>query len=159
MNILTALYFLSAFFQDSEVPYKPSNEFEIQIDYQFKQRPFADPNTIDYTAKKDADKRKLIGTGLRPYLILTLNLVTLSDQEVKVRAINNLGRPLFNKKAKVGDFTKIDMGFTDDVKDRIGAYEITILLSSPQRKETSRIHLFVQPDGTFVVNGEVRGKF
>ena len=159
MSISSAFCFLICFFQSADVPYKPSDEFEIQIDYQFKQRPFADPNTVDYTGKKEADKKKAFGSGLRPYLILNLKLIKLSDQEVRVRAVNNLDHPVFNKKAQVGDLLKIDMGFTDDVKDRVGPYEIIILLLSPNKTETSRIHLFVQPNGTFVVNGEVRGKF
>jgi|SRR6478735_6487079 len=141
------------------VPYKPSAEFEIQVDYQFKQRNSISATTIDFTETvSDLEKKRNSG-GVRPYLILNLKLLKLSDQEVKARAGNNLDRSLFSKKVKEGDLLKIDMGFTDDVKDRVGAYEVTVDFLSPNKTETSRIHMFVKEDGTFLVNGEVHGKF
>ena len=51
------------------------------------------------------------------------------------------------------------MGFTDDVKAHVSPYEISIIFASKEKKEISRIHLLIQEDGTFLVNGEKRGKF
>lgn len=159
MSVSVAFYFIAFFFQGTEVPYKPSEEFEIQVDYQFKQRPAANANTIEFAETHEEHNKKQYGGGIRPYLILNVKLLKLSDVEVKVRAVNNVDRAIISKKVRVGDLLKIDMGFTDDVKDRVGAYSIFIVFSSAEKKETSRIHLFVQENGTFLVNGEVRGKF
>ena len=161
MNYLVIYIFLG-FLQDADVPFKQNDEFEIQIDYQFKQRSNTSTNsnyTIDLTETVKEQERKRFNTGIRPYLILNLKIKGLSDQEVKVKASNNIARTLFNKKVEVGDEFKIYMGFTDDVKDRVGPYEVIIIFSSKEKKETSRILLFVQEDGTFLVNGQVRGKF
>ena len=159
MSILIALYFLSSFFQGTEVPLKPKDEFEVLIDYQFKQRPATDPYTVDFTETKEERTKKQYGGGIRPYLILTIKLVKLSDQEVKVRALNNDGKLILNKKVSTDDFLKIDMGFTDDIKDRIGSYEINVFFSSREKKETSRINMMVEENGNFMVNGEIQGKF
>ena len=137
-------------------------EFEVQIDFQFKQRVNTSTNsntTIDFIETKAEQEKKRYSTGIRPYLILNVKLIKLSDMEVKAKASNNIDRTLFNKKVEAGDFIKIDMGFTDDVKDRVGPHEVMIVFLSPDKKETSRILMFVQEDGTFIVNGEVRGKF
>ncbi len=156
---LIALYFFSYIFQGTLVPYKPKEEFEILIDYQFKNRSAADALTVDYSdTKEDLDKKRY-AAGVRPYLILNMKLLKLSNEEVKVRAINTEGRTVYNKKVMVGDLVKFDMGFTDDIKDRVGPYAVTVVLLSKDKKETSRIYLYVREDGTFLVNDEVRGKF
>ncbi len=153
------LYVLAYFFQGTPVPYKPKDEFEILIDYQFKNRSAADALTVDYSdTKEDLDKKRY-AAGVRPYLILNMKLLKLSSDEVKVRAINTEGRTVYNKKVMVGDLVKFDMGFTDDIKDRVGPYAVTVVFLSKDKKETSRIYLNVREDGTFLVNDEVRGKF
>ena len=160
MNFSFILYFSVLFYQQqAEVPNKPFAEFEIQIDYQFKTLPFGNANTIDFDEKQGVHDKKQYGIGLRPYLNLNLKLLKLSDQEVKVRAVNNLGHAIFNKKVKSGETLRIVMGFTDDVKARVSPYEISIMFSSKEKKEVSRIYLLIREDGTFMVNGEIRGKF
>ena len=86
--------------QQVEVPTKPLDEFELQIDYQFKMPPSSSANTIDFVETHEAHNKKQYGIGLRPYLVLNLKLIKLSDQEVKVRAVNNLDRAILNKKVK-----------------------------------------------------------
>lgn len=163
MTLLGVYYFVAlTLFQGDQVPYKKSDEFEIQVDYQFRQRSGTSTNsntTIDFVETVAEQEKKRYSTGIRPYLILNLKINKLSDQEVKAKASNNVDRTLFNKKVEVGDIIRIDMGFTDDVKDRVGPYEVIVLFASKEKKEISRIYMFVQEDGTFMVNGEVRGKF
>lgn len=159
MNASIAFSLLALFLQESQVPYKPANEFEVQIDYQFKQKTGPNPNTIDFVETQEEHDKKRYGTGLRPYLILNVKLIKLSDLEVKARAANNVDRTLFNKKVKAGDFIKIDMGFTDDIKDRVGPYAVTIVFTSREKKQISRIYMYVEENGVFAVNGEMRGKF
>ncbi len=154
-----AICVLAYFFQGTQVPYKAKDEFEILIDYQFKNRSAADALTVDYSdTKEDLDKKRY-AAGVRPYLILNMKLLKLSSEEVKVRAINTEGRTVYNKKVIVGDMVKFDMGFTDDIKDRVGPYAVTVVFLSKDKRETSRIYLYVHEDGTFLVNDEVRGKF
>jgi hypothetical protein len=159
MSISIALYFLIYFFQATEVPFKPKDEFEVLIDYQFKQRPSIDPFIVTFSESKENQIQKQYGDGVRPYLILTIKLVKLSDLEVKVKALNNDRKVILNKKVSTGELLKIDMGFTDDIKDWIGPYEVNVMFYTRDKVETSRIKMIVEESGNFLVNGEIRGKF
>jgi hypothetical protein len=159
MSSLLSFYLWSCLFQNSQVAYKPSDEFEVLIDYQFKQRSTTDHYILDFTETIEEHNKKQYGGGVRPYLILTIKLVKLSDLEVKVRALNNNGKLILNKKVSKGDLLKIDMGFTDDIKDRVGPYEVNVKFYSRDKLETSRIKILVEENGNFLVNGDIRGKF
>lgn len=156
----TALYFLLfiTYAWQEAVPYKPANEYEVIIDYKFQDRPAIDRTTVEYDVSTDERNRKAIA-GPLPYLKLQLKLLKLSDDEVKVRVINSNGNLVFNRKATEGTIIKLEIGFIDDVKDRVSPYEFTAFLYSDSRKTTSQIHLLIMEDGTFMVNEEKKGKF
>jgi hypothetical protein len=94
-----------------------------------------------------------------PYLDIKLRLVKLQPEEVRLRIVNNKGESVFGRKIKEGDVAPINMGFTDDIKDRVSAHEYTATFLTADRRETSRIVITVNKDGTFLVNNEKRGKF
>ena len=51
------------------------------------------------------------------------------------------------------------MGFIDDIKDQLAPNEFTVLAMSSEKDPMNRIHMKIEKDGTFLVNGERRGKF
>jgi hypothetical protein len=53
----------------------------------------------------------------------------------------------------------LDIGYTDDVKDRLVASQYTITFLGEEKNQISRIVIFIDKDGTFFVNDEIRGKF
>ncbi len=53
---------------------------------------------------------------------------------------------------------KLDLGYTDDIKDRVSAYEYVAYFLSDDKKPLSRVVLFFDKDGTYYVNGEKRGR-
>ena len=53
---------------------------------------------------------------------------------------------------------KLDLGFTDDIKDRVGAYEYTVFFLNEDKDQVSKIVIYFEKDGTYLVNGETRGK-
>lgn len=141
-----------------DLPYKSKEEFDIKLDYKFKQRPQTDANTFTMNeSKKDYEKR----TSRTPLPYLALNIITLklSDEEVKVKVTNNQNKNSFTKKVEAGTVIPIDLGFTDDVKDRIAPYYYKLIFLSPRKTEVSQITIEVLEDGSFLVNGEKRGKF
>ncbi len=145
--------------QDPEVPLKPKEEFEIKLNYEFKQRSEISTGnnpTIDYTETQKDKERK--NSGPLPYLTLNIKLVKLPNSEVKIKAVTNVGNTLFSKKVVEGDLVKMVLGFTADLKDRVAPHDNLILLDS-KKKEINRINIFVERDGQFKINGEVRGKF
>lgn len=148
-------------FIQEEVPLKPNEEFEIKLDYKFKQR----NNSVDANYKVDfseskADYDRRTSTNVLPYLSLNIKMLKLSEEEIRIKgvALPN-GKTLFSKKVVVGEIVKMELGFTDDLKDHVTPHEYNILLLSSDKKEISRIHLMVKDDGTFLINEQVRGKF
>jgi hypothetical protein len=140
------------------LPFKPNEEFEIKLDLKFKQRPsFDNTRTVDLDETR-AEYDKRTSTTPLPYLILNVKFLKLNN-ETRIRITNNLDSKSANRKVTEGMIVPIDMGFTPDIKDRINPHHYTITFLSPEKSEVSRIEIFVEEDGTFLVNSEKRGKF
>lgn len=150
------VFLLIAFFQD--IAYKPKEEFDIQLDYKFKQRPSPDISSSVNLNETKAEYERRTSTDLLPFLTLNVKMVKLSN-EVKVRVTNNMNSRIFNRKVAEGSVVPIELGFTADVKDRVNPHEYVLTFMSPEKSEVSRILIVVEEDGTFLVNGEKRGKF
>lgn len=145
------------FLAQEEVGFKPSEEFEIKFNFEFKERPRSDPNRVDLDlTRKEHDRNQ--GSGPLPYLFLNLKVLKQGTDEVRVRILENGKKAVLNKKFDMNTILKLDLGFTDDIKDRIGPYEYQILFMSEKKHPISRIVIFFDENGTYLVNGEVRGK-
>jgi hypothetical protein len=157
---MSSLVLIALFWIWQEVPFKPKEQFEIKLNYQFKQRPENEgsvSSTIHLSeTKKDYDRR--MKTGPLPFLTLNINMLQLPG-ETRVRITNNHNRSEVNKKVKEGMILPLELGFTDDVKDRVSPHLYILSFLSDDRKEVSRIVINVEEDGTFLVNNEKRGKF
>jgi hypothetical protein len=154
----TVLHFLLfiIFAWQEVVPYKDSSEYAVKIDYKFQERPPNDRNKVEYETQ---ERNRRPASGPLPYLKLELTLLKLGSEEAKVKVVNSSGDMLVNRKATAGMAIKIDIGFIDDVKDRVSPSEFTVFLYSDSKKVTSRIHLVIMEDGTFMVNDEKKGNF
>lgn len=156
MKVSVLLLIVFAFIQD--VPFKPKEEFEIKLDYQFKNRPAANVNEVHLDeTRRDRERRS--STALLPFLILNIRMIKLAEDEVKVRITNNLNTRLVNRKISPTVILPLEVGFTDDVKDRVAAHHYVLTILTSKKVETSKIEIMIEEDGTFLVNGEKRGKF
>lgn len=151
-----AVFIASLFFQDS-IPLKPFEEFELKLNFEFKERPHADPNRVDLDLT-EKEKNRGRGSGPLPYLFLNFRVLKQQPKEVRVRVIENNTKVVYNKKVDPAAVLKLELGFTDDIKDRVGPYEFTILLLDDSKEPVSRVVIYFQPDGTYLVNGQMRGK-
>ena len=149
--------FVSFLIQDP-IPYKPSEEFDLKMNFEFKDRGAGrDPNKIDMDlSPKEYQKKN--GTGVLPYLYLNLRVVTQQSNEIRIKVTENGGKNVFNKKFDPTTIIKLDLGFTDDIKDRVGAYEYTVVFLNEDKDPVSRIVIYFEKDGTYLVNGQNRGK-
>jgi len=152
MKALALLLFVLFFVQEN-VPYKSNDEFELKIDLQFKQRPASDQNTVEL------DRRTLPNSGMKaPYLYLNL-LVTKPDlKETRVKVTDNKGKVLLSRKFDPSILIKLDLGFTDDLKDRVSAHQFVVTFMTKDKVATSKVEVFFEEDGTYLVNGEKRGR-
>jgi hypothetical protein len=143
----------SLFFLQHEPPYKSNEEFELKLDLQFKQRPRVDPNTIEL------EKRTLPTSGMNaPYLYINLRVLKASPDEVRVKVIRNKSETLLSRKFDPQVMVKLDLGFTDDIKDGISAHHYIVTFLSKDKHPLSKIEILFESDGTYLVNGEKRGK-
>lgn len=157
MKMLT-LILLVSFLIQKDVPYKPMEEFDLKLNFEFKDRGAdRNPNRIEMdVTNREVEKNKV--SGPLPYLFLNLKVLTLQSNEVRVRVIENGNKPVMNKKFDANTVLKLDLGFTDDIKDRVGAYEYTVLFLDGDKNAVSRIVIYFEKDGTYMVNGQNRGK-
>jgi hypothetical protein len=158
MSMLAFLFFILVA-QEVAPPPKASEEFKVELEYKFKPRPAAENTYIDLTETVSEKEKRTQGSSPLPYLIIHLSFSQLSDQEVRVRCTDNNKKNRLSKKAEIGKIYTVDLGFTEDMKDRVTAYEYTFFLVSPEKKDIAQIVLRVEEDGTFLVNGTRRGKF
>jgi len=151
--------FLILLGQATEVPLKSEDEFKLELEYKFKVKPASENSFIDLTETENEKRKRTSNTSPLPYLIVHLSFPKLPEVEVRIRCADNNLKNRLSKKVEVGKVYTLDLGFTEDMKDRITPYEYTFYLLDHDRKETSRIVLRVEADGTFLVNGARRGKF
>ncbi|MBI3218761.1 MAG: hypothetical protein HYZ44_04560 [Bacteroidetes bacterium] len=131
-----------------QLPYKVASEYEAKIDLSFREEPSQDINTFNYTDEKKKPN------GPVAYLVINFKLL-VSNNEVKFRVIQGSKSKL--EKIKTGEVKKIEMGFVDDLKE--DGTLVQILLLDDKKKEISQILISIEKDGTFLMNGEKRGKF
>jgi hypothetical protein len=156
MKFLSLCFISLLLLQD--LPYKPKDEFEIKLNYQFKQRPQSNTSAV-YLDETQREKERRTSSDLLPYLILNVKMLKLSEEEVRIKVANNLNSRVINKKISQDMVLPLDVGFTTDMKDRVSPHEYTLTFLSPKKARLSKIVIFVEEDGTFLVNGEKRGKF
>jgi hypothetical protein len=140
-----------------EIPFKAKEDFEIKFDMSFKQRPAAGNYTIHLDETKEAHDRRT-SYDLLPYLILKVKILTLLPAEIRIKAFRDGKDQVFNKKAIADMEFKLDLGFTDDVKDGISGYKHVIEFLSADKKTISQIVIEFDKEGNYMVNGEKRGK-
>ena len=150
---LIAFLICVVFALQGDAPFKTNDEFELKIDLQFKQRPHQDQNTVEL------DRRTLPTSGMKaPYLYVNLLVVKPVAEETRVKVVDNNGKVLLSRKFDPSILIKLDLGFTDDLKDRASAHHFIITFLSKDKVPTSRVEIFFEKDGTYLVNGEKRGR-
>ena len=145
------LLFLSVFLFQDQIPFKPNSQFEINLDFKFKPRPYVE-KTVEFEAHRTSSSAPL------PYLYLNIKVLKLDVEELRWRIENNKGTSLYSKKAEEGMVARLDLGFTDDIKDRVSSHEYIVYFVGKDKKLMSRILIHFDEDGTYHVNQERRGK-
>ena len=132
-----------------DVPKKVKEEFEVKIELKFRERPSKDASTVNVSGKTAL-------TGTSSYLSINFKML-ISNNETRLKTVH--GNKEKSRKIEVNEVVKIPMGFVDDLKSKDEPHQITLLLLSEKKEPISIITLSVEEDGTFLVNGEKRGKF
>ncbi len=158
MVFLTLFFYYYSLWQII-VPFKAENEFKLELEYKFKQRLSSNTTRIDFEQTDDEKQKKKYGVGSLPYLVIIFRILKLNNGEARLKIVSGDGHTMLSKKAAVDVLYKIDLGYTDDMKDRVTPHEFHIYMLSKDRVEISAVKLFILEDGTFLINDKVRGKF
>lgn len=150
------LILATCYFQD--VPLKPSDEFDIKLDYNFRSRPTADRNTVVFDGSQGVAKQRM-NDGVLPYLILHITPLKLAEEKMRVRIGTLADERVIQKKVEVNTELVLDLGFTDDMKDRVTAHHYVLTFLGADKTPVDKIVISIAEDGSFFVNGEKRGKF
>jgi hypothetical protein len=86
-------------------------------------------------------------------------VLKLPEEKMRIRISKNIDDRPIHKKVDTQSVIQLNLGFTDDMKDRVTAYEYTISFVSAEKIAINKILITVDKDGSFFVNGEKRGKF
>ena len=152
------LLLILALFTVQDVPLKPSEEFDIKLDYNFRSRPAADYNTVVLGETPRGYKQRT-SEGVLPYLILHVRPLKLPLEKMRVRVSNNRDDKALQRKVAVNTDIELDLGFTDDMKDRVTPHEYVLTFLDEEKAPVDKIVINIAEDGSFFVNGERRGKF
>jgi len=145
-------FFSILFFQEA-TPFRHEDNFEVKLHYDFKQRPVPERNEVNFL-----EVNKIRDTSLLPYLEVDVGLSNLSVAEYRYKVVDNFGVVHNALKLKADKPIHIDMGFTDDMKDRTGPHVYEIIILTKKRKPLNRIRFEVAKDGTFYLNDKLNGK-
>jgi hypothetical protein len=159
------LYFLSLllFFQSNDTPSKAKEEYSVDINFQFKPHPgiggSGSTQKIRFNEATAPPPENRFSGGQYPYVKLTLALLKLSDEETKMKITDTDGNSVYNKKVKQGAIISLDLGFVDEMKERTSSTEYDCVLMTDKKKKISKIHILIDKEGTYFVNGAKMGKF
>ncbi|HEU5289227.1 MAG TPA: hypothetical protein VFU05_01210 [Cyclobacteriaceae bacterium] len=150
--------FLILFFFNlqEEVPFKPKEDFEIKFDLTFKVRTTDDKAV--YLNETRAEHEKRTSATPLPFLKLLVKVKRLQQEEIKLKVIRDDKNTLFSKKTEPDMEFKLEVGFTDDLKDQVSGYRHVIQFLSSKKEVLSRIVIEFDKDGNYFVNGEKRGR-
>jgi hypothetical protein len=141
-----------------EIAFKPQTEFEIKFDMSFKQRDQTSEKTTINLHETQAEHARRTQTETLPYLVLHIKLTKIQPNEIKTKVIRDNQVMVFNKKIEEGLVLKLDVGFTDDIKDQIKGYKHEIQFLAADKTILNRILIEFDKDGNYFVNGEKRGR-
>lgn len=152
----TVLILITFSVQAQEIPFKPDNEFALRLNMDFKVRPPADVTKIKVDETFGEYEKRTSNTPL-PYVILFLNVIRAGTDEARL-SVSKGGKAFLSRKVEPGKEVKIDIGFSDDVKDRTAEHEYIVTFLNERKKPVSRIVIYFSEEGDYLVNDVKRGR-
>ena len=136
-----------------EAPYENIENFSFELDYSFKIRTPPDNQQVSLVEGNRYSSQPL------PYLKVKFVFDGLPKEYFRFKVENVEGNVIKNKKFKSdADVYILDMGFSDDLKDKITSYKYTIFFLTKDKEVLSKIELEVQENGNFMLNDEFHGR-
>jgi len=138
--------------QESNVPYLSSDDFDFELDYNFKTKP-SNMKDVAYS-QKDLNP----STDNLPYVKMKILLKNTSSDHYRYKVITNKRETKVNRKVKGNDDFVIEMGFSDDIKDRVHAHQFSVFIYNKNKDPLSKIVIEFSANGDMFINEKLMGK-
>jgi len=149
--LLYVLTFCAIHTQAQDVPFLSTDDFEFKLDYGFETKP---PPSQD---RREYDTKVRYSAGPLPYVKVNFKFVDLPENAFRVRVLADK-ETIKNKKLKRVEDLDFDLGFADDIKDRVEPHAYYIYLENKNKERLSLIKIFVEETGDFYLNDKLYGK-
>jgi hypothetical protein len=150
------IFWLLSFLVQDLLATKPAREFEVTTKYELRRKPTSDNPRITFVDQ--IEKPRESGTDMLPYLIINLKVKKWNNDVTQVRVIDSENKVYLKKKPTDAGLYTWDIGYIDDIKDKVTSGKFVVQFIA-DKKPIEQILIVVEEDGTFLVNGEKRGKF
>lgn len=140
------------FAQNPEVPYLSDDDFDFELDYNFKTKP---TNVKDVAYSEKALNNS---TENLPYVKMKIKLNNTSSDQFRYKVLTNRSETKLNRKIKGNDDFVIDMGFSDDIKDRVHAHQFYVVIYNKDKDPLSKIVIEFGSNGDMYINETLMGK-
>src|SRR5882762_2183888 len=91
----------------TEVPFKPSDEFQVSVDLKFKIKNSVYPTS---TFSGSGDRLDKSSSTTLPFLVVSISKLKIQSDEVKIYAVELHGKSLFKKKTSPALVLRFEMG-------------------------------------------------
>ncbi|MBL6445601.1 hypothetical protein JMN32_04730 [Fulvivirga sp. 29W222] len=135
------------------VPFRSDSTYDFKLNYDFKLKPPAPHGEITYGEYYDQSTNEML-----PYVTVNISLLWLGADDYRVKVINNQGVRVYSKKMRLPMDFNVDLGFAEDLKEKLVPYLYNIYFFDKNKNVNSKITLEVTESGDFLLNDEVYGK-
>lgn len=142
---------IPAFSQDA-IPFRDAKTYEFKLNYDFKAKPPASHNEISFVEQGNTSPEYL------PYVKVNIKMLSLADQDYRVRVVDGHGQQRLNKKAREDMDVDINMGFAEDLKEDIVPNIYHVYFINKEKEILSKISVKVTSEGDLLLNGQQYGK-
>src|SRR6478736_7773009 len=139
-----------------EVPYKPDDEFVVNIDLNFRNK---ESKYGLSTYNQNGERLDRVSETPFAFLTVSVSQFKVQSDEVKVLSYDSREKLLSKKNAATDLVLHFDMGFVDELKKGSPGSQIIIYFLSEEKKKLRKITFAVTPTGVFEVNGKWHGQF
>jgi len=139
-----------------DVPYKPDDEFQVNIDVTFKNK---ESKYGLSTYNQNGERLDRVSENPFPFLTVSVSQFKVQNDEVKVLSSDSKDKVLSKKNASADLVLHFDMGFVDELKKGSPNNHVVVYFLSEEKKKLRKITFSVTPTGVFEVNGKWHGQF
>ena len=147
MKVFFFLSFLTGVAFSQEITYRDVSKLKITTSYEMKK---ALPEKVPVYTNSDIK----YDSNSKLHLSLEVVIVSLEEEDHKVKLKDQKNNTLFVKKSKIGNRVSIDFGDIELAKDRKSNYKFDLLFFNKENRIINKVEFQIMESGALFVNNE-----